>query len=61
VKCSIGHRAATVQKPASGQWIKDLAAAHRTLADRLANQQSLLIPSQDPDYGALGPAFPPWP
>ena len=44
-----------------GQWIKDLAAAHRTFADRLADRQSLTIPSEDPDYGDLGPAFPPWP
>jgi hypothetical protein len=44
-----------------GQWIKDMTAAHRTFADRLADRQSLLIPSQDPDYGELGPAFPPWP
>jgi hypothetical protein len=43
------------------QWIKDLAAAHRTFADRLADRLSLTIPSQDPDYGALGQAFPPWP
>ena len=40
-----------------GQWIKDLAAAHRTFAERLANLQSLTIPSQDPDYGDLGQAF----
>ena len=44
-----------------GQWIKDLAAAHRTSAERLANLQNLTIPSQDPDYGDLGQAFPPWP
>jgi len=43
------------------QWIKDLAAAHRTFADRLADRLSLTIPSQDPDYGDLGQAFPPWP
>ena len=45
----------------TGQWIKDLAAAHRTFADRLADRLSLTIPSQDPDYGDLGQAFPPWP
>jgi len=45
----------------AGQWIKDLAAAHRTFADRLADRQSLTIPSQDPCYGDLGRAFPPWP
>jgi hypothetical protein len=44
-----------------GRWIKDLAAAHRTFTERLANLQSLTIPSQDPDYGHLGQAFLPWP
>ncbi len=44
-----------------GQWIKDLAAAHRTFAERLADRQSLTIPSEDPGYGDLGQAFPPWP
>ena len=44
-----------------GQWIKDLAAAHRTFADTLAERQSLTVPSEDPDYGDLGQAFPPWP
>jgi hypothetical protein len=43
-----------------GQWIKDLAAAHRTFADRLADRQSQMIPSENPDYGDLGPAFPAW-
>jgi hypothetical protein len=45
----------------AGQWIKDLAAAHRTFADRLADRQSLTIPARDPNYGDLGQAFPPWP
>jgi hypothetical protein len=44
-----------------GQWIKDMAAAHRTFTDRLADRQSLRIPSEDPDYGDPGQAFPPWP
>ena len=43
-----------------GQWITDLAAGHRTFADRLADRQSQAIPSEDPDYGDLGPAFPAW-
>jgi hypothetical protein len=47
--------------PELGQWIKDLAAAHRTFADTLAERQSLTVPSEDPDYGNLGQAFPPWP
>jgi hypothetical protein len=47
--------------PETGQWIKDLASAHPTFADRLAERQSLTVPSEDPDYGDLGQAFPPWP
>jgi len=47
--------------PESGQWIKDLAAGHQAFADTLAERQSQTIPSQDPDYGNLGQAFPPWP
>jgi conjugative relaxase-like TrwC/TraI family protein len=43
-----------------GQWIKDLAAEHRQLADKLAERQSTTIPSEDPDYGDLGRAFPAW-
>jgi hypothetical protein len=42
------------------QWVTDLAVGHRTFADRLADRQSQAIPSQDPDYGDLGPAFPAW-
>ena len=44
-----------------GQWITDLTAAHRTFAERLADRQSLTIPSEDPRYGDLGQAFPSWP
>ena len=40
------------------QWIKDLAAGHRVFAGQLADRQSQMIPSEDPDYGDLGPAFP---
>ena len=47
--------------PDTGQWIKDLAATHHTFADTLAERQSLTVPSEDPDYGDLGQAFPPWP
>ena len=45
----------------AGQWIKDLAGAHHTFADRLADRLSLTTPSKDPDYGDLDQAFPPWP
>jgi conjugative relaxase-like TrwC/TraI family protein len=47
--------------PDMGQWIKDLAASHHTFAGKLAERQSLTVPSEDPDYGNLGQAFPPWP
>jgi hypothetical protein len=43
-----------------GQWIKDLAAEHETFAEKLAERQSMTIPSEDPDYGDLGQAFPAW-
>ena len=46
--------------PQEGQWIKDLAAGRRTFADKLAERQSLMVPSEDPDYGDLGQAFPSW-
>jgi hypothetical protein len=42
------------------QWIKDLAAGHRTFAGKLADRQSQTVPSDDPDYADLGPAFPAW-
>jgi hypothetical protein len=44
-----------------GQWIMDLAAAHRAFAERLADRQSQTLPAEDPRYGDLGQAFPPWP
>jgi hypothetical protein len=52
----------TTEEPSApmGQWIKDLAAGHRAFADQLAERQSMTIPSEDPDYGDLGLAFPPW-
>ena len=44
-----------------GLRIEDLAATHRRFAARLADRQSLQIPSQDPGFGYLGQAFPLWP
>ena len=37
-----------------------LAAGHQTFAGKLADRQSQRIPSEDPDYGDIGPAFPAW-
>ena len=42
------------------QWITDLAAGNRTFAGKLADRQSQMIPSEDPEYSDLGPAFPAW-
>jgi hypothetical protein len=39
----------------------DLDAGHHVFARKLADRQSLTIPSEDPCYGDLGQAFPPWP
>jgi hypothetical protein len=47
--------------PEMGQWVKDLAASHRAFVQTLAERQSLMVPCEDPDYGDLGQAFPPWP
>ena len=46
--------------PEARQWIKDLTAARRTFAGKLANRQSQTIPAEDPDYRDLGQAFPSW-
>ena len=40
--------------------MKDLTAGRPAFAERLADRQSLMIPSDDPDYGNLGQAFPSW-
>jgi hypothetical protein len=42
------------------QQITDLAAGHRTFAGKLADRQSQMIPSEDPEYSDLDPAFPAW-
>ena len=41
-------------------WVKNLAAEHQTFVDKLAERQSMTIPSEDPDYGDVGQAFPAW-
>ena len=42
----------------TGQWISDLAGGHRIFVGQLADRQSQTVPSDDPDYADLGPAFP---
>ena len=41
--------------------ITDLAAAHRSFTELLADRLSMMIPARNPDYGDLGQAFPSWP
>jgi hypothetical protein len=50
----------TPDEPPGGidQWISDLAAGHRIFAGQLADRHSQAIPSEDPGYADLGPAFP---
>ena len=43
-----------------GHWIKELDADHHRFAERIAERQSMTVPSGDPDYADLGQAFPPW-
>ena len=47
--------------PEASQWINDLTAGRQAFAGRLADRQSLMVPSEDPAYGDLGKAFPLWP
>jgi hypothetical protein len=49
------------QTQETSQWITELAAQHHAFADQLADRQSLTTPAEDPSYGDLGQAFPPWP
>jgi hypothetical protein len=41
-----------------GKWVKDLAAQRKTFAEKLAEQTSVTIQAEDPDYEDLGHAFP---
>jgi hypothetical protein len=40
--------------------IEGLAARHREFSQKLAERQSLMIPSEDPDCEHADPAFPAW-
>jgi hypothetical protein len=41
-------------------WVQDLAAQRQAFRDKLEERQALKVPSEDPDYEDLGPAFPTW-
>jgi hypothetical protein len=41
-------------------WIRDLAAQHQAFREKVEELQGLMVPSEDPDWGDLGEAFPTW-
>ncbi|MGH3221081.1 MAG: ATP-dependent DNA helicase [Streptosporangiaceae bacterium] len=41
-------------------WIRDLAAHRKAFRERIEQLQGLQVPSDDPDWGDLGEAFPAW-
>jgi len=41
-------------------WVRDLAAQRQAFRDKLEERQALKVPSEDPDFEDLGPAFPAW-
>jgi hypothetical protein len=42
------------------QWVTDLAAQRQAFLEKLQERQMLQVPSEDPDWEDLGPAFPAW-
>jgi AAA domain len=41
-------------------WIRDLAIQRQAFREKLEEHQGLKLPSEDPDWGDLGEAFPAW-
>ena len=41
-------------------WIRDLAAQRHAFHEKIEELQGLMVPSEDPDWGDLGEAFPAW-
>ena len=41
-------------------WIDDLAAQRQAFREKIEERQGLMVPSEDPDWGDLGEAFPAW-
>ncbi len=42
------------------RWVADLATQRQALQDKMAERRALKVPSEDPDFEDLGPAFPAW-
>jgi hypothetical protein len=41
-------------------WIRDLATQREAFREKVEERQGLMVPSEDPDWGDLGEAFPTW-
>ena len=41
-------------------WIRDLAAQRQAFREKIEERQGLMVPSEHPDWGDLGEAFPAW-
>jgi len=41
-------------------WIRDLATGRHAFREKIEERQGLMVPSEDPDWGDLGEAFPAW-
>jgi hypothetical protein len=41
-------------------WFRDLAAQRQTFREKIEERQRLMMPSEDPDWGDLGEAYPAW-
>ncbi len=41
-------------------WIRDLAAQRPAFREKIEERQGLMVPSEDPEWGDLGEAFPAW-
>ena len=41
-------------------WIRDLAVQRQVFREKIEERQGLMVPSEDPDWGDLGEAFPAW-
>jgi hypothetical protein len=41
-------------------WIRDLAAQRQAFREKIDERRGLMVPSEDPDWGDLGEAFPAW-
>ena len=41
-------------------WIRDLAVQRQVFREKIEERQGLMVPSEDPDWGDLGEAFPIW-